>query len=170
MNPKLQYNWHAIYTRPRSEKKAFIELEEKGIETYLPLVKTLKQWSDRKKWVEEALFKSYIFVRVSQKEYYDAINMFYTVRYICFEGKAVPIPPPQIEAIKIYINQEENLNVDMSAYKSGEAVHIIEGPMKGLQGTLVRVSGKSKLRIEIDGVGKAVYVNIAGAHVRKAIV
>ncbi len=169
MTSSPTYHWHAIYTRPRSEKKALIELEEKGIDAYLPLVKTLKQWSDRKKWVEEPLFKSYIFVRVSEIEYYDAINMFHTVRYITFEGKAVPIPPQQIEAIRIYISQEENLNTDMSGYKSGQEVSIIDGPMKGLSGTLVRVTGKNKLRIEIDGVGKAVYVDIAGAYVRKVI-
>ena len=167
MNPILPYHWHAIYTRPRSEKKALIELEEKGIETYLPLIKTLKQWSDRKKWVEEPLFRSYIFVKVSEKEYYDVINMYNAVRYITFEGKAVSIPPQQIEAIKIYITQEENLNVDLSSYESGQAVHIIEGPMKGLQGTLIRVTGKNKVRIEIDGIGNAVYVNIPGAYIRK---
>ncbi len=167
MRQDLTYHWYAIYTKPRTEKKALIELEEKGIETYLPIFKTLRQWSDRKKWVEEPLFKSYIFVKVSEKEYYDAINIFHTVRYITFEGKAVPIPQQQIEAIKVYITQEENLNIDMSSYKSGQAVRIIEGPMKGLQGTLVRVTGQNKVRIEIDGVGKAVYINIPGAYIRR---
>ena len=56
--------WYAIYTKPRTEKKACEELTCKGISTYLPVVKTLKQWSDRKKWVEKPYFPGYLFVRI----------------------------------------------------------------------------------------------------------
>ena len=51
-----------MYTRPRWEKKIASLLDSRGIENYLPLNKILKQWSDRKKIVQEPLFKGYIFV------------------------------------------------------------------------------------------------------------
>ncbi len=162
-----KYHWHVIYIRPRSEKKAYLDLLDNGVDTYLPLIKTLKQWSDRKKWVEEPLFKSYLFVRVSPKEYFTALNAsVYTIRYITFEGKAVPVPEQQIEAIKTFITQEETRNVDLSDYKPGKSVEVIEGPMKGLQGNMVRVLGKQKIRVEIEGVGKALFIEIPAAFLR----
>jgi len=165
--PIHEYYWHALYTRPRSEKRAWEDLKEAGIESYLPMVKTLKQWSDRKKWVEEPLFRSYIFARVSVKEYFEVLNAsIHVVRYITFEGKAVPIPPQQIEAIKTFIAQGENLNIDTSSLVPGQLVEVIEGAMKGLQGNLVRVLGKQKVRVEIAGVGKELFVEIPAAFLR----
>ena len=157
----LSYNWYAVYTRPRSEKKAYDQLVKAGIESYLPLVKTLKQWSDRKKWVEEPLFTSYVFLKVSEKEYYDALNITpHTVRYVTFEGKAVPIPASQIEAMKVYIEQGDYSDIDASDLVPGQKIEVTEGAMRGLQGRMIRVSNKQKVRVEIDGVGKVLYVEV----------
>ena len=99
--------WYALYTKSRTEKKTGQELVSKGIETFLPLEKILKEWSDRKKWVEEPLFRSYIFVHINKAEHFKVLNASGIVRFITFEGKAVPIPDLQIEAIKQFINLEE---------------------------------------------------------------
>ena len=164
----INYHWYAIYTRPRSEKKAYDQLLDTGIESYLPLIKTLKQWSDRKKWVEEPLFRSYVFVRVSEKEYYDALNSTpHTVCYVSFEGKAVPIPPVQIEAMKTYIKQGDLGDQDLSGYEPGQEIEVTRGPMKGLKGRLVRVLGKKKVRVEIEGVGKALYLELPAGLLKK---
>jgi transcription antitermination factor NusG len=168
MKSTLKYNWLAIYTKPRSEKKAFVQLQGAGIETYLPLVKTLKQWSDRKKWVEEPLFRSYVFVRVSEKEYYDALNATpHTVRYVTFEGKAVPIPPVQIEAMKNYIAQGDHTDMELADFEPGQEVEVIQGAMKGLRGRLVRAAGKHKVRVEIDGIGKELFIEVPANLLRK---
>lgn len=161
-------SWFALYTRSRAEKQVYELLISAGIDTYLPLVRTLKQWSDRKKWVEEPLFRSYIFVYISQAEYYDVLNIPGTVRYVTFEGKAVPIPPQQIEAIRQFIQtgyQLPDAEVDLPP---GSIVDIIAGPMKGISGELLEVMGKTKVRIEIDGLGQSVYVEIPASHIRKS--
>ena len=161
-------SWFALYTRSRAEKQVYELLHSAGIDTYLPLVRTLKQWSDRKKWVEEPLFRSYIFVFISQSEYYDVLNIPGTVRYVTFEGKAVPIPPQQIEAIRQFIKtgyQLPDAEVDLPP---GSKVDIIAGPMKGINGELLEVMGKTKVRIEIDGLGQSVYVEIPASHIRKS--
>jgi len=163
----IKYQWFAAYTRPRSEKKAYDLLLRSGTEAYLPLVKTLKQWSDRKKWVEEPLFRSYVFVRVSEKEYYNALNANpHTVRYITFEGKAVPIPPAQIEAMKNYIEQGDFGDRDLSGLEPGQEIEVTGGPMRGLRGRLVRAASKQKVRVEIDGVGKALYLEVPSSMLR----
>ena len=78
MNPLelRERQWHALYVRSRSEKKVLSQLEEMGIEAYLPLVTKVKQWSDRRKKIEEPLFKSYVFVHSNAKEYLPILNVF----------------------------------------------------------------------------------------------
>ena len=156
----MQRRWYAIYTKPRWEKKLSERLEEKGIEHYLPLIKTLKLWSDRKKWVQEPLFKSYLFVCVNNEEYLPAIHTPGAVKYITFEGKAVPIPPVQIEAIKIFIESGEELVLNPPEMKIGDRVYITRGSMKGLEGTLVEFQNKQRVRIMIDGIQQSLLLKI----------
>src|SRR5437763_6678953 len=56
--------WYALQIKPRSEKKAELQLRAKGIETYLPLVRQVRWWSDRRKIIETPLFAGYEFVRI----------------------------------------------------------------------------------------------------------
>jgi transcription antitermination factor NusG len=161
-------SWFALYTRSRAEKQVYELLRSAGIDSYLPLVRTLKQWSDRKKWVEEPLFRSYIFVNITPGQYYDVLNIPGMVRYVTFEGKAVAIPPQQIEAIRQFIEtgyQLPDAEVDLPP---GSKIDIIAGPMKGISGELLEVMGKTKVRIEIDGLGQSVYVEIPASHIRKS--
>ena len=67
-------NWYALYTKPRSEKKVLDRLLEQEIEAYLPLQKKLRQWKDRKKWVEVPLINSYIFVKIEHKDYFNVLD------------------------------------------------------------------------------------------------
>jgi transcription antitermination factor NusG len=152
--------WYAIYTRPRWEKKLAERLEEKGIEHYLPMVKTLKLWSDRKKWVQEPLFKSYIFVHTSREEYLPAIQTPGAVKYISFEGKPVSIPDVQIEAIRTFIDSGEELLTDSPEMKIGDRVKVIRGPLKGLEGTLVEFHQKHRVRIMIEGIQQSLHIKV----------
>ena len=57
--------WYVLHTRPRWEKKVADTLEQKGIETYCPVKKVKRKWSDRIKIVEEPFFKACVFVKIS---------------------------------------------------------------------------------------------------------
>ena len=156
-------NYYAVYTLPRSEKKAHAELLSKGIDSYLPLQRTLKQWSDRKKWVEEPLFRSYLFVNIPQAQYFEVLNTTGIVRYVTFEGKAVPIPPKQIDAIKYFLSGQEMYQEDnnLTHLVPGSKVEIIRGPLRGLAGTLVDFHGQKKVRVEIEALGQFLNLSIA---------
>ena len=56
-----QKKWYALYTKPRWEKKIDAQLKKKGVVCWCPLQKIEKQWTDRKKLIEEPLFRSYVF-------------------------------------------------------------------------------------------------------------
>lgn len=159
---KRPYYWHAIYTRSRAEKRLYQELHSRNIECYLPLQKELRQWSDRTKWVEEPLLRSYLFVKVSEREYYDVINSSFAVGYVTFGGKAVPIPEQQIEALRIFL-ENANRKVDLcpANLEKGECVEVVGGPLKGIQGEIIQIRGKNRIVIRFDSLGTCVYTDIS---------
>lgn len=135
-------------------------MTRKGIECYLPLVKTLKQWSDRKKKVEEPLFRSYLFIHIPISSYYDALNTPGVVRCVTFEGKPVIIPEQQIQAIRMYIGENEISPVNTGFFEPGKKVEVIRGPLRGLTGELLHLEGRHAVRIGIDAIGQSVYLTI----------
>ena len=159
---KQTLHWYALYVKSRSEKKVLSQLEDMGLEAFLPLVTRIKQWSDRKKKVEEPLFKSYVFVRSSEKDYIPILNVYGVVKFISFEHKAVVVPESQIVAIKRYIDnfEEEENNVKNAELKEGQLVRIIAGPMMGLIGKLKAIDGKKRLIVYIEAVGQYISVSI----------
>lgn len=161
-----QKKWYAVYTRSRTEKKINTLLEEAGIDTFLPLLKVLKQWSDRKKWVEEPLFRSYLFVRIEKSEYYKVLEVAGVVRYITFEGKAVPVPEQQILAIKQFLDKEDDQTVSPGTFEIGDKVEIFRGALRGLSGNLVDIRGKQKVRIEIESIGQSIILTIPKSYLR----
>ena len=160
--------WYAVYCRSRFEKKAFELLTETGIETFLPLIRTLKQWSDRRKWVEVPLFRSYIFVHIIPKDYLKVLNIDGIVRFITFEGKAVPVPPKQITAIRRFLNTEKDYNISPDVLTIGNVVEIQRGSLMGLKGNLVDIQGKKKVKIEIEAIGKSIYLTIPKSYLKIA--
>jgi len=161
-----QKTWYAIYVRSRNEKKVNLLLERDGIETYLPMLKTLKQWSDRKKKVEEPLFRSYLFVHIDKQEYMKVLQTDGVVRFITFEGKAVPVPRQQILAIKQFLNKEENPELLTGTFAIGDQVEIMRGSLKGLTGNLIDLRGKQKVKIEIESIGKSIYLTIPKSYLK----
>ena len=156
----MSTNWYALYVKSRTEKKVASELSYQGIEHYLPLQKVLKQWSDRKKWVEEPLFRSYIFVNITAADYYNVLKVVGAVKYITFEGIAVAIPNQQIEAIRYYLNEKDPEKIEDLHWEKGQKVEVITGNLTGLVGDLVEVKGKHKVIVEIEAVGSAILLQI----------
>ncbi len=159
--------WFAVYVKSRSEKKVFKLLEDIGIESFLPLITRVKQWSDRKKKVEEPLFRSYLFVNITLNDYYKVLNANGVVKFVTFERKPVPVPENQIVAIKEYLNDTELHVIDYEDFKEGELVRIKSGQMKDLIGRFIKINGKHRIIIDIEAVGQSLPINIARSNVEK---
>ena len=165
---KRTYRWYAIYTRSRSENKLYSELEKKGIEAYLPLKKELRVWSDRKKWVETPLFSSYVFVRVSEREYYDAISSHWAVRYVCFESRAVAIPDSQIKSLKLFLEDtKRNVELTQNSLQKGDHLEVTLGPLKGVRGELLQLRGQHRIVLRFISLGCCVHADISMDEVKR---
>jgi transcriptional antiterminator RfaH len=157
---KEKLHWYAAYTNSRAEKKVWKELQKQGIEAYLPLQRKLRQWSDRRKWVEEPLIRCYIFVRIDIGNYYQVLNTTGVVRYITFEGKAVPIPENQIDVLRKLVANEADVEVTTENFTPGDRVKVVSGPMHGLEGELVDFRGNRRVMISIEHIGQQLLVSI----------
>ncbi len=157
---KHEAKWYAAYTNSRAEKKVFAELQQQGIETYLPLQKKLKQWSDRRKWVEEPLLRCYIFVKIDMTDYYRVLNTRGVVRYITFEGKAVPIPENQIDVLRRVVATEADVEVSSEKFDPGDRVKVVSGPLLGLEGEMVNYRGSRRVMVRFDQLGQHLLVSI----------
>jgi transcription antitermination factor NusG len=154
-------NWYAVYTKPRNEKKLVGRLQEKGIEAYIPLRKTLKQWSDRKKFVEEPLITSYAFVCIRMDQYQDVLNTPGAVRFIWFSGKPAVIPGSQIHTLKLITGSGVEIECVPDTMLKGSMVRITTGALKGFTGELVNFAGKHKVVLRIDHLDKVFLLTIS---------
>ena len=155
------YKWYAVYTRSRAEKKVNTELVKKGIETYLPLLKERRQLSDRIKMIEEPLLSGYIFVKVSNKEYYDVLVTPGAIRYVSFEGKPTPIPDCQIEDLKIFINNKDcKIEVTSEHIRKGDFIKVVYGPLKNVSGEVVEIRGKRRILLRFNSLGYCIHAEM----------
>ena len=163
-------SWYAVYTKSRAEKKVLLELELQKIEAYLPLQKKLRQWSDRKKWVETPLISGYIFVHISKFDYDRVLQAAGVVSYVQFEGKAANIPNEQIKAIKRLLRQHDyEVEVSLQNYCASDLIEITAGPLMGLKGTLITLKGKKRVAIHITQLNLALSVELPLHEIQKAI-
>lgn len=157
----MEYQWFAIYTRSRFEKKIYAKLQEIGIESYLPLYKVIRQWKDRKKLVEEPLLRSYIFVKVNPKEYFEVFKIDGVVRYVCFSGKAAPINESQIKSLKIALSNNLDVSIlEKNNIPHGHPIKIVEGSLTGFEGELVKFMGKKHVMIRMEQIGRTISVKV----------
>jgi transcription antitermination factor NusG len=155
--------WYAIQTRCRFEQKAATQLQNKGIETFLPLVKQIHSWSDRRQIVQVPLFPGYGFVRLSDSPAC-RLRVLQTVGvtgFVMFNGVPVPVPERQLEDVRLFLVNEiackahPFLNV-------GQRVRIRGGCLDGLEGILISENKDHSLVVSIEAIQRSLILRIDG--------
>lgn len=157
------YKWYPVYTHARAEKKAFQALTNKGIEVYLPLHRQLKQWSDRKKWVEEPFLKSYLFVRITEFEQTEVTMTKGIARFIYFSGNIASMPERQINELKLLMASPFDLEVTAEDLQPGEKIRIKAGPLKGLTGEIISYRSQKTLALRLENLGYSIIVHVGAS-------
>ena len=141
--------WYAVYVRSRQEKKVHQLFEEKGVESSLPLIKTTRKWSDRKKKVEMPLLRWYVFVSIDiNKDKLNILKNYVVWKIIGIRNKPSRIPGEQIRWIHIVVEKSDIVQIE-NEIPIGQKVHVTAGPFKGLEGVAMRVGNQSRLVIVI---------------------
>lgn len=165
LNESAIAKWYPVYTHPRSEKKAYQALINKGITTYLPLRKTLKQWSDRKKWVEEPFIKSYLFVHIREREQTEVLMTRGVARFIYFSGKIASMPERQIAELKLLMASPFELEITEENLQPGEKIMIKAGPLKGFAGEIISYRSQRKLALRLENMGYSIIVHVEASFI-----
>ena len=158
--------WYCLKVKPRNEIKVNTIIQNKKIETYLPLVTTIKYYSDRKKKIQVPLIPGYLFVYGDEEERKLAITMTPgAIHYLKFKGRYAEVKPEEIENIKIMLREPEKVKIEKDAIKKGDAVKIKSGIFSGLTGEIQEVRGNFKLLVRIEEIGIAMSVEVNPADI-----
>ena len=139
-NPNIK-QWLAVYTRPRMELKVKDRLESKGITSYCPAQKVVKQWSDRKKKVLAPVLTGYVFVYLSESERISVLEDPSVVNFVFWQGKPAVIRDQEIEDIKKFLDDHDVVNQN-SEFQVGDKVVINYGDFAGQKGELLSLDKK----------------------------
>ena len=151
--------WIAVYTKSRHEKMVIQELEKINIEAYCPMFKERRQWSDRKRWVEFPLFRSYLFAKIELKNSLYILQTTGVHHIVKFQGNISIIPNEIIQNIKSMIYG--GITVEQVDYfVKGDEVIVVDGPLKGIEGIVVNIKNENKLVLKVSAIQQAIAVQI----------
>ncbi len=159
MEKKLEKKWYAVYTKPRWEKKIDTVLIRKGIESWCPLQKVERQWTDRKKIIEEPLFKSYVFVHIDDTERSKVLMTDGALNFVYYLGKPAVIKEDEINNIKAYLLEKDAKIsiVSDQGFATGDLIKVNHGVFMDKEGTVIR-GGKKKVYVELQSLGQVMIV------------
>jgi transcription antitermination factor NusG len=152
--------WYAIQVRSRFEKKAWQQLQDKGIEAFVPTLKQRRRWSDRWQVVEFPTFPGYAFVHLhpSPAHRLQVLQTHGVMSFVAFGGEPIPIPDKQIDDVRLLLSR----NVPCTAYpyiKIGQRVRIRGGCLDGIEGILTSNNRNKSLVISIESIQKSIAVS-----------
>ncbi|MGO4295009.1 UpxY family transcription antiterminator [Chitinophaga sp. RAB17] len=161
--------WYLIYTASRKEKKVADGLFEKNITHFLPLIKTARQWHDRKKIIYVPAFPSYVFVYLDKlTDYRDILEVEGVLYYVKFGKAPAMVKPEVIEQIRLVINGD-NVTISSAYFEIGEKLVIKDGPLTGLHCEMIKSDGKNKILVRVSLLNRNIVVDVPVLHLSKQV-
>ena len=165
---QVSKNWFVFYTKSRQEKKVFSLLTRRGLEVFLPTQKVMRQWSDRKKKVEVPLFNSYIFVRETEDKIPSILQTPGVAWNIRHNNKPAILQTKELENIKRFLASGLFLEShQFDRLEVGDPVEVIDGPLKGMLGHLIKTSDGDRFTVALESIGQTIMVRIVPTVLRK---
>jgi transcription termination/antitermination protein NusG len=155
--------WFAVQTRSRHEKKVATLLAEKQIAAYLPLLKEVHRWSDRRKMVEQPLFPGYVFVRIPKADEprIAVLRTSGVVRFVGIQGEGIPISDREIENVQTLISTETPYGFH-PFLRAGQKVRIRGGYLDGVEGILVAKNSDQSVVVSVELIQRSLAIRVAG--------
>ncbi|HEC97223.1 MAG TPA: UpxY family transcription antiterminator [Nitrospirae bacterium] len=155
-------NWYVLYVKSRHEFVVHNELLKKGVESYLPSVKRLRQWKDRRTFVDFPLFPGYLFVHICADPgtFLSVLKTKGVVSFISLTPDyPAPVSPEEINSLKLLIQSGKEFDVH-PFLKEGTRVRVRSGPLKGAEGVLRNKEDQYIFHVNIELLGRSVGVKI----------
>ena len=151
--------WFALRIRSRCEKNVAAILKEKGFEVFLPLYRCRRRWSDRIKETEEPLFPGYLFCRFDLQK---RLPILITPHVILIVGSGkMPVPVDDTEIAALQSIVDSGLQAwPWPFLRLGQTVRVLQGPLNGVEGTLVAFKTGHRLVVSVTLLQRSVAVEI----------
>jgi transcription antitermination factor NusG len=152
-------NWYALYTAPRHEKRVADQINRQGIACFLPLYRSVRRWKDRRKELALVLFPGYVFVRIPLQDRFRVLQFPGAVRLVTFNGQPAPLPDEDIENLRNHLSRSGT--IEPHPYLSvGHHVRVRSGPLKGLEGIILRTKDRCRIVLSIHLIMRSVAVEV----------
>jgi transcription antitermination factor NusG len=157
--------WFAIRVKPNCEKPVAVALRGRGLQSYLPLLRSERQWSDRVKVMDLPLFPGYLFCRLNLE---DRMPLLTTPGFLYIVGVGRnPEPVDEGEILAIHSILRSGLEVTAwSSLVVGQKVELQHGPLQGLQGVLTKISNQHRIYVSITLLQRSISVEVDARWVR----
>lgn len=145
-------NWFVVYTKPKNEKKVNGVLLDFGYESYCPLIKIKRKWSDRYKIIEEPLFRSYVFVKLSKSQIFDVLKVNGVVRFLFWNGVPAIIRDDEIQLVKRFLDENSSVQVEYLDFRKDQTVSFAASNFLGMQAKVLEVRNR-QVKVLIESMG-----------------
>ena len=160
----LQSRWYATHVYSRHEKQVVAQLQERNVDCFLPVYRSVLRWKDRRKELDLVLFQGYVFVHLDLKDRLRVLQLPGVVRFVSFGGQPAPLPDGEIETLSNGL--ANGIRAEPHPYlKVGHRVRVKYGPLAGAQGILTRRKDKYRLVLSVDLIMRSVAVEVDEADV-----
>ncbi len=151
--------WYALYTYPRHEKHIAEQIERRNFQCFLPLYRSVRRWKDRRKEVDLVLFPGYVFVQMNLEDRLKVLQLPGVVRLVSFDGRPAAMPTGEIENLRERFTCTSK--IEPHPYlRAGRRVRVSRGPLRGLEGIIVRRKECSRFVFSIDLIQRSVAVEV----------
>lgn len=157
-------NWYAVSTRPRCEKKVAENLTKKNIESFCPLNRVIRKWSDRRKVVFEPLFTTYVFVKATPSEIANLRQTEGVVSLVYWMNQPAVIPDREIEAIRVFLQEHYNVSLHKTTINIHDRVRVTGGPLIAHEGQVMTVKSRT-VKVSLPSLGYMMHAEVATADV-----
>ena len=153
-------HWYAVQTKSHFERALAAELLLKGISSFCPEVAELHQWADRQKTIMQPVFRGYVFAQFPDhaEGKVSVLSCSGAVRILGTQNLIEAIPEKEIEAIRIAV--QANACVRCADFEEGAWVRVRRGPLKNVEGRLVRIKNETRLVLTISLLRQSVAAEI----------
>jgi transcriptional antiterminator RfaH len=141
--------WYALVVKHQHERLSEEALQSKGLETLVPMYRARRLWSDRMKEIDLPLFAGYVFCRFVYRQKVNLLNTPGVRRIVGFGTGPAPVPESEISAIQAMLQSKLPVR-PWPFLKPGDRVRVERGPLRGIEGTLLREKDSLRLVVGIE--------------------
>lgn len=159
--------WYILYVKSRAEKKVRDKLEKHKIEVFLPLMKIMRQWSDRKKQVQVPLFSGYLFLYIDEEQIHFVKMIEGVVGFVKHENKYATIKENQLNEIRMFLKTGLHIQSEPDVFSKGEKVKIVFGPLKDVEGELLEIKNEKHFIVRIEIIHQVLKISMPAQYLKK---